>query len=37
MIGHGEDKHTGACLKELKDKTTLLKILGSYPKAEGRL
>lgn len=37
MIGHGDDKHTGACLKELKDKTTLLKILGSYPKAEGRL
>jgi len=37
MIGHVDDKRTTACLAELKDKTTLLKILGSYPKSEGRL
>lgn len=37
MIGHVDDQQINACLAELKDKTTLLKILGSYPKAQGRL
>jgi chorismate mutase/prephenate dehydratase len=37
MIGHMTDKHVQSCLKELKKKTTFLKILGSYPKSEGVL
>ncbi|OGP90176.1 MAG: hypothetical protein A2031_08360 [Deltaproteobacteria bacterium RBG_19FT_COMBO_43_11] len=37
MMGHVQDKQTESCLQELKEKTTFLKILGSYPKAEGRL
>ena len=37
MIGHITDKHVQSCLKELKKKTTFLKILGSYPKSEGAL
>jgi chorismate mutase/prephenate dehydratase len=37
MIGHVTDNHVKSCLKELKKKTTFLKILGSYPKSEGAL
>jgi chorismate mutase/prephenate dehydratase len=37
MIGHVKDKQVKSCLQELKKKTTFLKILGSYPKNEGRL
>jgi prephenate dehydratase len=37
MIGHITDKRVKGCLQELKEKTTFLKILGSYPKAEGGL
>jgi chorismate mutase/prephenate dehydratase len=37
MIGHITDKQVKGCLQELKAKTTFLKILGSYPKAEGNL
>lgn len=37
LIGHITDKHVKSCLKELKKKTTFLKILGSYPKSEGAL
>jgi len=37
MIGHIKDKQVKSCLEELKKKTTFLKILGSYPKNEGRL
>jgi prephenate dehydratase len=37
MIGHITDKQVKSCLEELKKKTTFLKILGSYPKNEGRL
>jgi chorismate mutase/prephenate dehydratase len=37
MIGHMRDKDVKACLKELKDKTIYLKILGSYPQAKGGL
>jgi len=37
MIGHIKDKQVKSCLQELKKKTTFLKILGSYPKNEGRL
>jgi len=37
MIGHITDKQVNSCLEELKKKTTFLKILGSYPKNEGRL
>jgi len=37
VIGHINDKAIKSCLEELKEKTTYLKILGSYPKAEGGL
>ena len=37
VIGHVNDKSINRCLAELKEKTTYLKILGSYPKAEGGL
>jgi chorismate mutase / prephenate dehydratase len=37
MIGHVNDKQVQSCLRELKKKTTFLKILGSYPKNEGTL
>ncbi|MGA2526442.1 MAG: prephenate dehydratase [Smithellaceae bacterium] len=37
MLGHIKDKPIKSCLQELKEKTTFLKILGSYPKAEGRI
>lgn len=37
MIGHMQDKAVKACLKELKDKTVYLKILGSYPQAKDGL
>jgi chorismate mutase/prephenate dehydratase len=37
MLGHIKDKQIKSCLQELKEKTTFLKILGSYPKAEGRI
>ena len=37
VIGHINDKAIKRCLEELKEKTTYLKILGSYPKAEGGL
>ncbi len=37
VIGHVNDKAIKSCLTELKEKTTYLKILGSYPKSEGGL
>ena len=37
MIGHMRDKAVKSCLKELKDKTIYLKILGSYPRAKDGL
>lgn len=37
MIGHSSDKAVKSCLKELKDKTIYLKILGSYPQAKDGL
>lgn len=37
MIGHITDQHVKGCLRELKKKTTFMKILGSYPKSEGAL
>ncbi len=37
MLGHINDERSQTCLNELKEKTTLLRILGSYPKARGRL
>ncbi len=37
MIGHLHDKPVRDCLKELKDKTIFLKILGSYPRAKDGL
>ncbi|HNZ64681.1 MAG TPA: prephenate dehydratase [Smithella sp.] len=37
MIGHSTDEPVQSCLKELKKKTTFMKILGSYPKSEGAL
>lgn len=35
--GHVDKMEVKSCLEELKDKTTFLKILGAYPKAEGGL
>lgn len=35
MIGHIQDKDIKNALDELKDRTTFIKILGSYPRAEG--
>ena len=35
IVGHIADEEVIHCLQELKKKTTLLKILGSYPRAEG--
>ena len=37
VTGHVNDEEIKSCLTELKEKTTYLKILGSYPKAEGGL
>lgn len=37
MVGHIDDKAVKSCLKELKDKTIYLKILGSYPRAKDGL
>jgi chorismate mutase/prephenate dehydratase len=37
LSGHINDKDIKSCLMELKEKTSFLKILGSYPKAEGGL
>ena len=37
MIGHSTDKPVQSCLNELEKKTTLMKMLGSYPKSEGAL
>ncbi len=37
LIGHVTDGHVKSCLRELKKKTTFMKILGSYPKSEGAL
>lgn len=37
VIGHTNDEEIKSCLTELKEKTTYLKILGSYPNAEGGL
>jgi chorismate mutase/prephenate dehydratase len=37
MVGHIHDKPVKSCLKELKDKTIYLKILGSYPRAKDGL
>jgi chorismate mutase/prephenate dehydratase len=31
--GHSEDAKVAAALESLKDKVTMLKLLGSYPKA----
>ncbi|HOW57456.1 MAG TPA: prephenate dehydratase [Smithellaceae bacterium] len=35
--GHITDETVKGCLAELKEKTTFLKLLGSYPRAEGGL
>lgn len=35
IVGHAADKEVKNCLEKLQKKTTFLKILGSYPKAEG--
>jgi chorismate mutase/prephenate dehydratase len=35
IVGHIAEEEVMNCLEELKKKTTLLKILGSYPRAEG--
>jgi len=37
MIGHIQDKAVKNCIRELKDKTIYLKILGSYPHAKDGL
>jgi len=37
MAGHINDKDVKNCLKELKDKTIYLKILGSYPRSKDGL
>ncbi len=37
IVGHVEEKVVKNCLEELQEKTTFLKILGSYPRAEGPL
>ncbi|HPK53227.1 MAG TPA: prephenate dehydratase [Smithellaceae bacterium] len=37
IVGHIAEMEVEICLNELKKKTTFLKILGSYPRAEGVL
>jgi chorismate mutase/prephenate dehydratase len=37
VVGHVAEKELKSCLDELQAKTTYLKILGSYPRAEGGL
>lgn len=37
MIGHVAETPVKSCLRELKKKTTFLKLLGSYPRSEGAL
>ena len=37
IVGHIAQKEIKNCLDELQEKTTFLKILGSYPRAEGGL
>jgi chorismate mutase/prephenate dehydratase len=37
IVGHESDPEVKSCLAELQGKTTYLKILGSYPRAEGGL
>ncbi len=37
IVGHVAEKKVKNCLEELQEKTTFLKILGSYPRAEGPL
>jgi chorismate mutase/prephenate dehydratase len=37
IVGHTAEREVKNCLDELKKKTTFLKILGSYPRAEGGL
>lgn len=37
IVGHTAEREVENCLAELKEKTTFLKILGSYPRAEGGL
>ncbi len=37
MIGHKRDRAVENCIRELKDKTIYLKILGSYPRAKDGL
>ena len=37
IVGHVAEEEVKNCLAELKEKTTFLKILGSYPRAEGGL
>jgi prephenate dehydratase len=36
MEGHRTDPNIGKTIKEIKRKTSLLKLLGSYPQAKGR-
>jgi len=35
IVGHIGEREVKTCLEELKEKTTFLKMLGSYPRAEG--
>jgi len=37
MIGHADDRRVQGCLRELQNKTSFMKILGSYPKSEDAL
>lgn len=37
LIGHINDEDVQNCLMDLREKTTFIKILGSYPRAEGGL
>ncbi len=34
FAGHREDEQVGRCLQDMEGRTTLLKILGSYPRGE---
>ncbi len=36
LAGHATDKEIRECIDELEKKTTHLKVLGSYPRSEGR-
>ena len=37
IVGHISESKVKSCFTELEAKTTYLKILGSYPRAEGGL